>query len=85
MVESTDEIYKQRLIDIGCFMRSLNEPIARKANKQDKCKGHSWEGRFYSQALLNKGTMLPCMVHVDLNPIRVDIAQTPGKSDFTSI
>ena len=29
--------------------------------------------------------MLPCMVHVDLNPIRVDIAQILEKSDFTSI
>ena len=40
MVESTADIYKQRLIDISWFMRSLNEPIARKANKEDKCTGH---------------------------------------------
>jgi hypothetical protein len=28
MVESTADIYKQRLMDISWFMRSLNEPIA---------------------------------------------------------
>jgi REP element-mobilizing transposase RayT len=85
MVESTAEIYKQRLMDISCFMRSLNEPIARQANKEDKCTGHFWEGRFHSQALLDEGAILSCMAYVDLNPMRAGIAQTPEKSDFTSI
>ncbi|WP_411266867.1 Mobile element protein [Colwellia sp. C1TZA3] len=40
MVESTAEIYKQRLMSISWFMRSLNEPIARQANREDKCTGH---------------------------------------------
>ncbi len=35
--------YRKRLIDISWFMRSLSEPIARMANKEDKCTG-----RFYS-------------------------------------
>jgi hypothetical protein len=40
MVESTADVYKKRLIDISWFMRSLNEPIARQANKEDNCTGH---------------------------------------------
>ncbi len=85
MVESTAEIYKKRLIDISWFMRSLNEPIAREANRENNCTGHFWEGRFKSQALLDEGAILSCMVYVDLNPVRADIAATPEQSNFTSI
>jgi hypothetical protein len=35
--------YRQRLVDISWFMCPLSEPIARIANKEDKCTG-----RFYS-------------------------------------
>ncbi|MFT6103482.1 MAG: hypothetical protein ACJA2B_001937 [Candidatus Endobugula sp.] len=79
------EQYRNRLGNLGWFMRYLNEPIARKANKEDGCTGHFWESRYMSQALLSEEALLTCMAYVDLNPIRASMCNTPEESDHTSI
>jgi REP element-mobilizing transposase RayT len=77
--------YRKRLMSISHFMQLLNQFIARQANIEDGVKGHFFESRFKSQALLDERALLTCMAYVDLNPIRAAMATTPEGSDYTSI
>jgi REP element-mobilizing transposase RayT len=75
---------KRRLGSISWFMKSLNEYISRKANKEDGCKGAFWEGRFKCQRVEGSAAILSCAVYIDLNPIRAKVATTPEESEYTS-
>ena len=84
-VSEIAEVWRKRLSSISWFMRCLNQPIARQANKEDGCTGKFWESRFDSKPLKSEEALLSSMVYVDLNPVRADLAETPETSDYTSI
>jgi len=77
--------WRDCLFSLSWFMACLNTTIAWRANREDGCTGHFWQGRFESRALLEETALLSCMAYVDLNPVRAGIADTLHDSDFTSI
>ncbi len=78
-------IYRERLTNLSWFMKSLSEPIARRANEEDNVNGRFWQGRFSAQALLSEKALMAAMTYVDLNPIRADIATSVSTSRNTSV
>ncbi|MFO0975176.1 MAG: hypothetical protein U0996_02200 [Planctomycetaceae bacterium] len=76
---------RRRLSNLSWFMKCLCEPIAKRANREEKVTGHFWEARFKANPLLDEMAIAACLAYVDLNPIRAGFAETPETSDFTSI
>ncbi len=85
LVQDFVEEFRFKLTDLSTFMSQFNYYVARRANKEDGVKGHFWEARFKSQALLDVNALLACMAYVDLNPIRAGKAGSLEDSLFTSI
>lgn len=75
---------RQRLIDLGWFMKGLKEDIARRANREDGRTGVFWEGRYRSYPILDELALLVTMVYIDLNPLAAGMAPTPEESTHTS-
>jgi len=72
-----------RLSDVSWWMRYFSHYMAVRSNAEDEVRGHFWESRFGSEILDNSASVLACMIYVDLNPIRAQMAMTPEDSDFT--
>ncbi len=76
---------RRTLGSLSSFMKHLKQPIARRANEEDGCKGHFFEQRFYSGALLNEEAVLAAMAYVDLNPVRAKLARRLAECQHASI
>jgi len=79
------ELLRERLANLGWFMKALKEPLARMANKEDECKGTFWESRYKSIAILDEEALLATCAYIDLNPVAAGIATAPETSRHTSV
>jgi hypothetical protein len=75
---------RRRLSNISWFMGALCENIARRANREDDCRGHFFQSRFFCKPLESEPVILACGIYVDLNQIRAGEALTPETSRHTS-
>jgi hypothetical protein len=76
---------RERLQNIGWFMKFLKEPLSRRANREDQCRGAFFQGRYRSVAILDTEALLAVGVYIDLNPVPAQIADLPETSDYTSV
>jgi len=75
---------RSRLSDISWWMKLLCQKIGQRANKEDSEVGKFWQARYRAVRLLDETAILACAAYVDLNPIRVALAETIETSPYTS-
>ena len=66
-------------------MKCLKEPLSRMVNREERCTGAFFEGRFKSIAILDEEALLSVAAYIDLNPVAAGIAKTPEESEHTSV
>ena len=66
---------RKQLGSVSTFMKFLKQGIARRANIEEETKGHFFEQRFWSGALLSDRAVISTMLYIDLNPVRAMIAK----------
>ena len=76
---------RQRLGNLGWFMKSLKEPLARLANRADGTTGPFWQSRYKSIAILDLNALLATCAYIDLNPVAAGIETLPEESAYTSL
>lgn len=79
------KVLRARLSSVSWFMAKLKEPIAKRANREDECTGHFWEGRFRCFAVLDEAAIVATATYVDLNAIRAGIVERPEDTQHGSI
>ncbi|MCA9259026.1 MAG: hypothetical protein KDA61_07495 [Planctomycetales bacterium] len=78
------EELRLRISDISWMMRLACQPIARRANKEDKVDGRFFARRFDAEPLETTADVLNCSIYVDLNWIYAGMAEAPETSVYTS-
>lgn len=66
------------------LMQAVGRRYVRHFNERQARTGTLWEGRYRSTLLQAERYLLPCMVYMDLNPVRAGMAATPADYPWSS-
>lgn len=66
------------------MMQAVGRDYVRYFNQRHQRTGTLWEGRYRCTVLEPERYLLPCMVYMDWNPVRVGLAQQPGDYPWSS-
>jgi putative transposase len=69
---------------ISQLMQSVGRRYVRNFNVRHGRTGTLWEGRYRSTLIQPEAYLLPCMVYLDLNPVRAGIVSEPGEYQWSS-
>ena len=87
--KSADHAYvnniRRRLVNLGWFMKSLKEPLARIVNELEHENGAFWAARYKSIAVMDEPALLATCIYIDLNPLAAGVVRRPEQARFTSL
>jgi putative transposase len=66
------------------FMQAVGRRYVRYFNDRQGRTGTLWEGRYRSTLVQAERYLLPCMVYIDLHPVRAGIARQPADYPWSS-
>jgi len=79
------EIWHERLTDLSCFMKDLNQGIAAYINQVNGNRGAVFASRFRSCVLEPGMALFACMASLELDPVREGLAERPDVYRFSSV
>ncbi len=76
---------RDRLADLGQFMKDFKQRVAEIFNKADEASGAFWQDRYTCVPLESESQLLACMTYVDLNPHAAHLCDKPENDPHTSL
>jgi REP-associated tyrosine transposase len=69
---------------VGRMMQYIGRYYVPYINYKYGSSGSIWEGRYKANLVQNDGYLLTCMRYIELNPVRADMAKSPGTYRWSS-
>ncbi|MDY7031083.1 MAG: transposase [Thermodesulfobacteriota bacterium] len=76
--------FREKWSNLSEYVKEIKQGFSRFYNKLHHRKGFFWSDRFKSIIVENGETLINCLAHIDLNPIRAGICERPEEYRWCS-